>query len=385
MIVHVGDTIIYTLRVYNEGDIDGYVQEVSDNIPEYLEFLPNHEINEEFEWEMYDAEGNKTDDVTKAVKVKTIHLAKGEGEEKGAVLGTSQFTANLIKAFNPTTGINATNPDYRDLKIAFKVEDPGSTEYIITNFAEISEDADEDGEPIDDIDSDPDNGDGEPKEDEEDVEKVKVEYFDLSLLKYVTKAIVTEEGKEVVIETGNIGDDNDIVPKVEVNKKKMDKTVVKFAYTIKITNEGNIAGYAKEITDYIQQGLEFKAEDNPNWESKGNGLISTRALENVLLQPGESTEVEIILTWINGEENFGSKINIAEISEDDNDKDVPDKDSTPDNEEDGEDDIDDSEIIISIITGGTSNISIIILMSVLFLIVLVGIIEKAVIERFLKK
>ncbi|MCI8654529.1 MAG: DUF11 domain-containing protein [Clostridia bacterium] len=385
MIVHVGDTIIYTLRVYNEGDIDGYVQEVSDNIPEYLEFLPNHEINEEFEWEMYDAEGNKTDDVTKAVKVKTIHLAKGEGEEKGAVLGTSQFTANLIKAFNPTTGINATNPDYRDLKIAFKVEDPGSTEYIITNFAEISEDADEDGEPIDDIDSDPDNGDGEPKEDEEDVEKVKVEYFDLSLLKYVTKAIVTEEGKEVVIETGNIGDDNDIVPKVEVNKKKMDKTVVKFAYTIKITNEGNIAGYAKEITDYIPQGLEFKAEDNPNWESKGNGLISTRALENVLLQPGESTEVEIILTWINGEENFGSKINIAEISEDDNDKDVPDKDSTPDNEEDGEDDIDDSEIIISIITGGTSNISIIILMSVLFLIVLVGIIEKAVIERFLKK
>ena len=374
LIVHVKDTVIYTIRVYNEGDIDGYAQEVTDDIPEYLEFLPNHQTNRDYEWEMYDAEGNKTEDVTKAVKIKTIHLAKGEGAEKGAKEGEDNYTANLIKSFNPEAGISQTNPDYRDLKVAFKVKDPDSSEFIIRNFAQISEDGDENGDPVDDIDSDPDNGEEDPKEDDEDIENVKVEYFDLALLKYVTKAIVTEDGKEVITETGNVGDENDIVPKVEINKKKIDKTVVKFAYTIKITNEGNIAGYAKEITDYIPEGLEFKAEDNPNWIDEGNRIISTRLLENVLLQPGQSAEVEVILTWINGENNLGSKINIAEISEDDNEEDVPDKDSTPDNEEEGEDDIDEAEVILSIKTGGGINQTYTNITLTLLLISIVGII-----------
>ncbi|MCI8654690.1 MAG: Cys-Gln thioester bond-forming surface protein [Clostridia bacterium] len=374
LIVHVADTVIYTIRVYNEGDIDGYAQEVTDDIPEYLEFLPGHNTNKYFEWKMYDKDGNETKDVTKAVKIKTTHLAKGEGEEKGAMLGSSKYTANLIKAFNPEVGISSTNPDYRDLKVAFKVKDPNSSEQIIKNFAEISEDSDEYGDPIDDIDSVPDNGTGDPIEDDEDIENIRVEYFDLALLKYVTKAIVTEDGNTKVIETGNIGDENDIVPKVEINRKKINKTVVKFAYTIKITNEGNIAGCATEITDYIPEGLAFKAEDNPNWVDEGNGVISTRALENILLEPGESAEVEVILTWINGENNLGAKINVAEISEDYNDKGIPDRDSTPDNQKDGEDDIDDAEVILSIKTGGGLEEIYVNIALIPFVILLIGIV-----------
>ena len=323
---------------------------------------------------MYDAEGNETQDVTKAVKIKTKYLAKGEGEEKDAKLGSSKYTANLIKAFNPKAGISDTNPNYKFVKVAFKVKDPDSSEHIIKNFAQISEDSDEYGDPIDDIDSIPDNGDGDPKEDDEDIENIRVEYFDLALLKYVTKAIVTEDGHTRIIKTGNVGDENDIVPKVEINKKKINKTVVKFAYTIKITNEGDIPGYATEITDYIPKGLEFKKEDNPNWIYEGNGVISTRALENILLQPGQSAEVEVILTWINGEDNLGSKINVAEISEDYNDEGVPDKDSTPDNQKEGEDDIDEAEVILSIKTGGGVNEIYFNLILVVFLIVLVGIV-----------
>ena len=63
---------------------------------------------------------------------------------------------------------------------------------------------------------------------DEDIEKVKVEYFDLSLLKYVTKVFVNENGVERVIETGNTGDENDIIPYVQMKKKNLDKTVVKF-------------------------------------------------------------------------------------------------------------------------------------------------------------
>ena len=61
-------------------------------------------------------------------------------------------------------------------------------------------------------------------------------------------------------------------------------------------------------------------------------MISTKLLENTLLQPGESAEVEVVLTWINGEDNMGQMTNIAEISEDYNDKEAPDRDSTPDNQ-----------------------------------------------------
>ena len=48
---------------------------------------------------------------------------------------------------------------------------------------------------------------------------------------------------------------------------------------------------------------------------------------------------------------MGLKENTTEISEDYNDYDVPDKDSTPDNKEEGEDDIDDAEVLLSVGTG----------------------------------
>ena len=60
----------------------------------------------------------------------------------------------------------------------------------------------------------------------------------------------------------------------------------------------------------------------------------------------------MVLTWINNEDNMGLKENIAEISEDDNEYDVPDRDSTPDNKKDGEDDIDDAPVMLAVGTGG---------------------------------
>ena len=80
-------------------------------------------------------------------------------------------------------------------------------------------------------------------------------------------------------------------------------------------------------------------------------MISTRKLENTLLRPGEYADVEVLLTWINNENNMGLKVNTAEISEDYNEYDVPDKDSEPDNKKSGEDDIDDAPVMLSITTG----------------------------------
>ena len=65
----VGDIVTYTLRVYNEGDIAGFAQEITDDIPEYLEFLPEHATNREYKWVMYDKDGNSTTKVSEAVKI----------------------------------------------------------------------------------------------------------------------------------------------------------------------------------------------------------------------------------------------------------------------------------------------------------------------------
>ena len=172
---------------------------------------------------------------------------------------------------------------------------------------------------------------------------------------------------------GNTGnDETDIIPKVEINRKKLDSTIVRFGYTIKITNEGDIAGYAKEITDYVPEGLRFYAEDNEGWTDEGNNVISTRLLENTLLQPGESAEVTVIFRWINGSENLGLKTNTAEISEDYNDEGIPDRDSTPDNQVPGEDDIDEAQVLLSISTGLIGNIIMYVSAGAIILMVFAG-------------
>ena len=183
--------------------------------------------------------------------------------------------------------------------------------------------------------------------------KVKNSYFDLALRKWVTQAIVTENGKTVVTETGHKAEDNpEDVVKVDLRKSKLNDVTVKFKYSIRITNEGQIAGKATEIRDDIPQGLKFIQEDNPDWREE-NGQIVTDKLAGTTLKTGESAEVEIILTWINDTENFGVMDNWAEISKDYNEYGAPDIDSTPDNNKHGEDDIDDAPVMIAVQTGET--------------------------------
>ena len=344
------DTVVYTIRVYNEGEVDGYASKISDDLPAGLEYLPENELNKEYRWIMYDKDGKETTNVSEAVKITTDYLSKEQGEARMKENTEIKENPALLTAFDSSKEISETNPDYADVQVAFKVVEPNTSDKIIINSAQISDDTDKNGKPVDDIDSVPDKwNDG---EDDQDKEYIKLTYFDLALRKWVTQAIVVENGKETVTQTGHTPEqDPEPVVKVELNRKKLSSLTVKFKYSIRITNQGDIAGYAKEITDYVPEGLKFVAEDNKGWTDEGNNVISTKLLENKLLQPGESADVEVTLTWINGKDNLGLKTNIAEISEDYNDKGAHDIDSTPDNKVPGEDDQDDAPVLISISTG----------------------------------
>ena len=341
VLVQIDDYVVYMLRVYNEGETAGYAAEIKDHLPPYLEFVDN-EFNKEYGWEV--SEDGRT--VTTRYLENSLIEAASKNEEGGYVLS------------------------YVDVPIMCKITNNAPTSENITNIADITEYQDENKEPVRDRDSNEDNvnlpsdeelpnykddvtGDYIPgQEDDDDFEKVVIKIFDLSLRKWVTQAIVIDKDGQTITETGHQPyDDPEEIVKVELHRKHINDVTVKFRYKIRVTNEGEIAGYAKEVTDYIPEGLRFIAEDNPGWTDEGNNVISTRLLENTLLNPGEYAEVEVVLTWINDENNMGLKVNTAEISEDYNDYDVPDIDSTPDNKEEGEDDIDDAPVMLSVGTG----------------------------------
>ena len=341
VLVTAGDYVIYTLRVYNEGDVDGFAAEIKDHLPPYLEFVDN-DFNKEFGWEL--ESDNRTVVSTYLADQK---IAKATENDEGEI-----------------------ELEYKDIQIMCKVTPDVQNNNKVTNIADVTKYEDENHNPAKDRDSDEDNlkvpddkdfpsykddenGPYIPgQEDDDDFEKVVVKIFDLALRKWVSEIIVVEDGKEVVTQTGHQPyDDPEQTVKVELSRKKLNSTVVKFRYGIRVINEGDIEGYATEITDYIPEGLSMAEGDNPDWNYEGNNVATTRKLESKLLKPGEYADIDILLTWNNNEENLGLKTNTAEISEDKNEYGIPDIDSVPGNNKPGEDDIDDAPVILSIKTG----------------------------------
>lgn len=108
--------------------------------------------------EMYKEDGTETDNPKEADYIETDYLSKAQEEETGRV--------TLLKAFNPET---MTQPDYHDIKVAFEVTEPNTSDRIIINHAQISEDSDENGKPVEDDDSVP--NEWNEGEDDQDIEK----------------------------------------------------------------------------------------------------------------------------------------------------------------------------------------------------------------------
>ena len=349
VMVQKDDIVVYMLRVYNEGEIGGYAAEIKDHLPPHLEFVEG-KFNEEYGWEV--SEDGRTV-ATDYLKDKKIDAAEWIPQRTGMTNESDLYKLT-----------------YKEVPIMCRVKDSAKSDENITNIADITEYLDENKESVNDRDSqednvvlpeddklptykDDENGEYIPgQQDDDDFEKLIVKEFDLALRKWVTQAIVIDSNGQTITETGHQPyDDPEQVVKVEIHRKKVNQVTVKFRYSIRVINEGDIAGYAKEVTDYVPQGLKFVAEDNKGWTDEGNNVISTRLLENTLLQPGEYADVEVVLTWVNSQDNMGVMINTAEISEDYNDYGVPDRDSTPDNQKPGEDDIDDAPVMLTISTG----------------------------------
>lgn len=190
------------------------------------------------------------------------------------------------------------------------------------------------------------------------IEEIEQE-FNLYINKKITKITINQKNKKVK---------NGKLEKIEISTQKIENSEIELEYLVEVQNTGNISGKAI-IEEIIPQGLEIvKAE---NWQIDNQNITS-----NLKLEPGENKELAITLKWSGGEENFGTKTNIAKIKEVSNE--------TECEETTKEDNESKAEIIISIKTGmelKTKALIIGIIGMIMFLITLI--IKKRIVKKYI--
>lgn len=146
--------------------------------------------------------------------------------------------------------------------------------------------------------------------------------------------------------------------KVEINRKQINESNIKIHYKIEVSNDGELVGKVGKIIDYIPEGLVLENEGKNQWRQEGNIAIE-ESLKDTEIKPGESKELDIVMSWQKGNNNFGTKRNSVEISEISNVANFEEKTI--------EDNKSQAEIIISIQTGieKTITIGLIIALSVI--------------------
>ncbi|MBR3134273.1 MAG: Cys-Gln thioester bond-forming surface protein [Clostridia bacterium] len=383
--VEAGDIITYTIRIYNEGQIDGYVDEIMHHLPEDLEYV-NDEFNAKNGWII------DTTDVTQRTLKSTL-FSKENDED------------NIIKSFdNQSDKLN-----YKELKLKCKVKSTAPALREITSVTEINKSsnsanlADRDNKSNVSIPSDKDlenyRGNESNKaelsdsnyyykgqEDDDDFDKIILEKFDFALRYFITDV----NGKEITdripeVDTSNYGEnvDNKLNTTFNYNHNKEAIKVCKndiITYTIRVYNEGTQDGYAAQIGNNIPEGMEFIPDNETNqkysWKMYDQNGKKTDDIEkatylksNYLARKESDEENKNLIKAFNSEEEFNykdikvslrvknskpegdrtviSQAQIIKTTDADGGK-VSDIDSSPNSWQDGEDDQDEEKIYIKI-------------------------------------
>ena len=211
-----------------------------------------------------------------------------------------------------------------------------------------------------------------------DIGLVEATTFDLELKKVISKVTVSNTQGSQVKEYND-----ESLAKVELKAKYLKGTTVVVEYKIKVTNKGEIPGYAKSIIDYKPADWNFNSSLNSDWYQSENELYND-SLEDTLIKPGETKEVRLILTKQMTETNTGLTNNIAEIEESENSQDVEDINSTPGNKNKSENDLGSADIIVSVGTGAAFRFAFITLFTIIVIATLGYIISKKILGKNIK-
>ena len=153
---------------------------------------------------------------------------------------------------------------------------------------------------------------------------VRKKQFDLKLDKYIKQIIVTNSNDTKTYDQK----ERTTLAKVEVKSKYLSDTNIVVKYNFAVTNNGEIAGYATNIVDYLPSSLTFSSSLNPDWYQSGENIYST-SLANTKIEPGETKEITLVLTkkmtasntgLINNQAEIISSSNALGLSDDNNNK-----------------------------------------------------------------
>lgn len=211
-----------------------------------------------------------------------------------------------------------------------------------------------------------------------DIGLVDAKVFDFELSKYVSKIVVTNNSGTSTYEYND-----STLSKVEIASKNLSGSQVVVEYTIRVKNNGEIAGYVKNIVDYKSSEFSFSSTLNSDWYQQGEYLYNA-SLADTKIEAGETKELKLVLTKTMTESNTGLINNTAEIAAAYNARGTQDIDSTPANRVNGEDDMGAADVIISVKTGAA--ISYILLTLSIIVVIAAGgyIISKKVLSKEIK-
>ena len=205
---------------------------------------------------------------------------------------------------------------------------------------------------------------------------IEAKKFDLELTKTIGKVTISNKEGTTVKEY-----DNANMAKVEIAAKYLSGSTIVIEYNITVKNTGELAGYAKQITDYLPKDLTFNSSLNKDWYQSGE-YIYTNSLAESKIEAGETKELKLIVTKKMTETNTGLVNNTAELTSVANSQNIADIDSIPGNKQTNEDDLGSANVIISVKTGVViSYITITILITGLVIFAVFGIAKKVIKEN----
>ena len=137
--------------------------------------------------------------------------------------------------------------------------------------------------------------------------------FNLGIDKWVSSVKVNgiSEGAKTI-------NNKDEMYVVDIHRSKTNTADVRITYKIRVTNKGEIEGTAGEIVEIIPAGYSYYQADNSIYWEERNGTLVTNDLKNKTIQAGQYEELEIVLRWNKGEDNFGEKENLVFLSGEEN-------------------------------------------------------------------
>lgn len=376
--IKVGDTVIYKVKVKNEGKypypIDGldYVNvKLLVNTPEELGTITvvyNNWNKEEKTLENNDEQSNENDNEEILEKVYELIEQKNISSEFSAIVKNENeeeipnVELDLLIPYNETSEILLTGKvenvvENTEIKTrAFVSNQIGEMTYggasaiireqvnpvyseIITHKIIINSQND----------NTDDNSSNEIKD-----EDAK---FDFKVENYIVETNVTTDNGTTSKTYNNAN-----LAKLEIKSKEINGAEVKVKYAIKVTNNGETAGSVGRVIDYLPSGMSLDVSSNPNWVLNVDGTVENRSLATKLIKPGESEILYLILN-IKMDENsvgtFNNKASIVDVESIYNNEEINILNNTAS-----------SELIISIGTGLNVYITITIVIITIMLIII---------------